>query len=125
MKELFLLSAPVIHGKKFWRTIGFPTANLDIKNNQNQKFWVYAVELIIDTKKYYWVLNLWERPHFNDGGWVSYEVYILDFKKDIYTQHIQVYAYKYLRTQQVFKSESAFIAQYEKDILEVRYFFKD
>src|SRR5690606_8269513 len=77
----FRIEGIVIHGNKLGRTIGFPTANIQItaQNVILPPTGIYAVKVHIKGDIYNGVLNIGTRPTVTDDTHISYEVYILDF----------------------------------------------
>jgi len=86
----YSLSGTVVHGKKIGRTIGYPTANIevdDLKLLPNKG--AYIVDVFVKNQHYKGMLSIGTNPTVN-GTNVSVEVYILDFDEDIYGQKISV-----------------------------------
>lgn len=113
------LSGTVVHGKKVGHTIGFPTANIAVPENYKliPPHGVYAVDVKIedDQKKYKGALNIGTRPTF-DNGEPSVEVYILEFKADIYSKNITVFFKEKIRDEKKFNSVDELISAIEKDV---------
>jgi riboflavin kinase/FMN adenylyltransferase len=121
----YTTSGIVVHGDKRGRTIGFPTANVEL----NEEYivppvGVYAVRLKVEGQWYNGVCNLGYKPTFsNDSVKPSVEVHIFDFNKDIYGQKVQVEWHQYLRQEQKFSGISELVVQIEKDKQNaIRYF---
>ena len=55
----------VVPGRKVGRSLGFRTANIEIKNNINPKTGVYAVRALVNSKKYAGVANFGVAPTFS------------------------------------------------------------
>jgi riboflavin kinase/FMN adenylyltransferase len=87
----YLLSGKIIQGKQLGRTIGFPTANLKIKENYKliPKIGVYIVKSILQEKTVFGIMNIGLNPTVN-GEDLSIEVHFLDFDSDIYDTEITV-----------------------------------
>jgi riboflavin kinase/FMN adenylyltransferase len=96
----YFFEGTVVEGNKRGRTIGYPTANLQIENEEKlvPGDGVYAVELTIDkaVKKLKGMMNVGRRPTV-DGTHRTIEVNIFDFDKDIYGEIVRVYIKAYLR----------------------------
>ena len=111
----------VIRGDARGQAFGVPTANLDPHHEVAPPSGVYAIKAEIDKKFYDGVLNIGFRPTFY-GSKLSkreeplIEVHLLDFKKDLYGQNVEVYFIKKLRNEKKFKEESLLVAQIKKDI---------
>ena len=95
----------VIKGRQLGRTIGFPTANIELDeiNKMLPKIGVYAVKISIDDSCYFGMLNIGVKPTFNDNN-LSIEVNIFDFDKDIYHKKIGISFEKRIRNEQKFAS---------------------
>lgn len=105
----------VIHGQKIGRKIDFPTANINIKNQDNlPESGVYAVIVWIKQKQYYGMMNVGLKPTFNTSE-VSFEVHILNFDEDIYNEQIEIIFVKLLRDQLKFNSVEDLKIQLEVD----------
>lgn len=98
----YFFQGNVVAGNKLGRTIGYPTANLQIEDEEKlvPGNGVYAVELTIGTEKtvYKGMMNIGTRPTV-DGTKRTVEVNIFDFDKEIYGENIQVYLNSYLRAE--------------------------
>jgi riboflavin kinase/FMN adenylyltransferase len=87
----YCLTATVILGKQLGRTIGFPTANLNVFNEHKliPADGVYVVEVEFDGKIYGGMMNIGNNPTIQGKG-RSLEVHIFNFSEDIYNQTIRV-----------------------------------
>lgn len=84
------LRGKVIHGLKRGRTIGYPTANLEIHPSRLlPSFGVYACFVYIEGRCYSGMMNIGLNPTFG-GEKINIEVNIFDFESDIYNQTIDV-----------------------------------
>jgi len=121
----YTISAKVIHGVKRGRIIGYPTANLQCEEeNLLPKEGVYAVKIMIDNEEYNGISNLGYRPTFEEKKEFCFEVYILDFKEEIYSKELQLSFIKRIRDEKPFKDKYSLIAQLKKDEKEAREIFK-
>ncbi len=127
----YALSGIVVHGKKLGRTLGFPTANLQLHDATKliPAIGVYAVTVAIyeDEKdvlynNHFGMLSIGKRPTF-DNGEVSIEVNILNFNKDIYGKNITVQLHKKLRDDKKFDSSQSLIEQMNNDKADTETFF--
>lgn len=112
----YFLTGTVSKGKQLGRTIGFPTANLQIEENQKliPQNGVYVVKSIIDQKTVFGMMNIGFNPTVA-GEKLSVEVHYFDFDADLYDQEIRVSILEYLRTEQKFSSVPLLKEQLEKD----------
>lgn len=93
----YSLTGEVVHGRKIGRTMGFPTANLDInKNLILPKVGVYYTNVKVNNNIYKGITNIGNNPTVN-GKKITIETYILDFDEDIYGEHIEVSFIKKIR----------------------------
>jgi riboflavin kinase / FMN adenylyltransferase len=111
----------VIAGAGRGRTLGFPTANLEMTDELYPPPGVYAVEVIWNRQAFHGLANLGRNPTFqaiegSPTGSVSLEVYILNFDRRIYGEEVQVNFKQKLRDEIRFGSASELIVQIQKDI---------
>ncbi len=101
----YFLSGEVVQGKQLGRTIGFPTANIEINDEYKliPKAGVYVVKVLIDQKEVSGMMNIGFNPTV-DGQKQTIEVNLFDFDADIYGKKIQVSLLQYLREEQKFGS---------------------
>lgn len=114
----FCISGLVQQGKKLGRTLGFPTANIAI-NNENKlvpKNGVYAVFVTVEGNPapYKGMLNIGEVPSIEDKDW-AIEVHILDFNTEIYGKKIHVDFICRMRDEQKFENLTDLKAQLSRD----------
>lgn len=111
-------SGVVIHGDKRGRTIGFPTANVDLTDDYIiPPLGVYCVRIKVQGKWLEGVCNVGFKPTFNKEllKKPSIEVHIFDFDQDIYGQEVTVEWRLHLRKEQKFSGIDELVAQIEKD----------
>jgi len=118
----YFLDGVVVGGYRVGRTIGFPTANLQIDNKLKliPQDGVYAVHLYLKGKQYIGMLNIGYRPTFNNVHQKTIEVHILDFSSDIYNSSIRISFIKKIRGVKKFTSVEELIEQLRMDEKEVR-----
>ena len=99
----------VVSGKKLWRTIGFPTANIPL----NRWEWVaegtYSINALIDEKVYRWV---WV---YRDSLEL-FEAHFFDFDLDIYGKSIEISLYHKIRDNMCFENVWDLKNQIQKDV---------
>ena len=115
----YLFDGFVVRGNQIGRTIGFPTANLHINNEEKiiPSNGVYAVKVkgsCLGNIIYNGMMNIGIRPTV-DGQKKVIEVHILDFDQDIYEQNLTVMVYEYIRGEVKFDGLEALKAQLAKD----------
>lgn len=106
----------VVHGLKLGRTIGFPTANLQVEASYKliPKDGVYVVYTFIEGRKVYGMMSIGKNPTIQGKG-ASIEVYFFDFNQDLYGQDLTIYFVKYLREERKFSSVSLLKKQIQDD----------
>ena len=105
----------VIEGRKLARQLGFPTANLDVYNEQLPPAGVYAVRALIGEAWHDGVANLGHRPTVAEADALSFEVHVFDFADDLYGQFIEVTFVQHLRNEQKFSGLEELKAQIAMD----------
>lgn len=113
----YFLTGIVSKGKQLGRTLGFPTANLQIKESNKlipQKG-VYVVKSIINQKTIFGMMNIGFNPTVS-GEKLSIEVHYFNFEADLYDQEMAVSLLKYLRPERKFESVDALKKQLEIDM---------
>ncbi|MEO8723535.1 MAG: bifunctional riboflavin kinase/FAD synthetase [Sphingobium sp.] len=111
----FAIAGTVQHGDKLGRTIGFPTANIDMGSYLRPKYGIYAVRgLLPDGRVLGGAANLGIRPSF-DPPKELLEPYFFDFAENLYGQNIEVQLIEYIRSEAKFDSLDALTAQMQTD----------
>ena len=112
----YFLTGIVVQGKQLGRTIDFPTANIETKENYKliPQNGVYIVKSIIEDKVIFGMMNIGFNPTVN-GENRSIEVHYFDFNADLYHQNVRVSILKRIRSEQKFSSVSALKTQLETD----------
>lgn len=101
----YFLTGIVDQGKQLGRTIGFPTANLSIKEIDKliPRNGVYIVKSVIDQKIVFGMMNIGFNPTVS-GNKLAIEIHYFDFDADLYNQEIRVSLLKFIRKEQKFDS---------------------
>ncbi len=112
----YSLSGTVVKGRQLGRTIGFPTANLQVDDPVKliPANGVYAVDVLYAGQKFSGMLNIGFRPTVA-GTHQTIETYIFDFDKDIYGEHLTLQFRAFLRPEQKFDGLSALVSQLKQD----------
>ncbi|MFN8251263.1 MAG: bifunctional riboflavin kinase/FAD synthetase [Ferruginibacter sp.] len=115
----FFFEGEVVHGDKIGRTLGYPTANLKILEEEKiiPGDGIYAVTADVDGKNYKGMMSIGFRPTINGKKRVV-EVNLFDFSREIYGQVIRVYVVKYLRSEVRFNGLEALKEQLHLDKVE-------
>lgn len=111
----YSVSGTVVHGKKIGRTIGYPTANIDVDVLKLlPKKGAYIVDVFVKNQHYKGMLSIGTNPTVN-GNSLSVEVYILDFDEDIYGQEISVNFRDFLHEEIKFNGLDKLIIRLDED----------
>jgi len=112
----FTLGGPVVKGVERGRTLGFPTANLAMNSNQALPAdGVYATRVYVGGSTHKAVVNIGQRPTFGEKD-RTIEVYLLDFRGDLYGEEIKVELVERLRAERKFDSADELKVQISKDV---------
>lgn len=118
----YTLTGTVIQGQQIGRTLGFPTANLNLPE---EKFiprgGVYQVRVdsSVLPESLLGVMNIGSRPTV-DGTDQTIEVHVLDWSGDLYGHTVTVHLEQFLRPEQKFESLDALKAQIQRDCAAAR-----
>jgi len=114
--RLFNLNGTIIMGDGLGRKIGFPTANISVKETYKilPKNGVYFVHSFIERKKIFGMMNIGIRPTV-DGKNKSIEVHFFNFNKILYTKKINVFFHLKIRDEIKFNSIKELKIQLKKD----------
>lgn len=112
----YFFTGKVIEGNKLGRTIGYPTANLLIQNENKliPADGVYAVDIILKDSMLKGMMNIGMRPTV-DGKKRTIEVNIFNFNEDIYGEDLKITIKNHLRSEVKFNGLDELKAQLAKD----------
>lgn len=112
----YSLTGTVVHGLKLGRTLGYPTANIQVTEDYKliPKDGVYAVYSYIGERKVYGMMSIGKNPTIEGKG-ASIEVYFFDFNGDLYDRELTIYFVKYLREERKFSSVALLKKQLQDD----------
>jgi riboflavin kinase/FMN adenylyltransferase len=120
----FFFSGVVVKGDQLGRTLGYPTANLQLTNMEKLTpgDGIYAVEAVLlpadqslfETPRLKGMMSIGIRPTVG-GKLRTIEVNLFDFNEDIYGRELRVFVKKYLRPEAKFDGLPALIEQLGKD----------
>lgn len=117
----FTLLGTVVHGDHLGRTLGFPTANLSVHNEQFPPNGVYAVEAFYQGRALAGVVNIGVRPTVETAsGKRVLELHLFDFDADIYGHDVEVAFRRFLRPERKFAGLDALKAQIACDVAQAR-----
>lgn len=110
------LTGRVIQGNRLGRTIGFPTANIEIACHYSSANGVYAARVRLDDgREFQAMANLGHRPTVTDCGALWLEANLFDFDEEIYGRMIEVNLIQKIRDERRFESIDALRQQLTKD----------
>lgn len=116
----YAIQGVVQHGDKLGRTIGYPTANLDMGPCLRPAYGIYAVRgRLSDGRVLDGAANLGIRPTF-DPPKELLEPHFFDFAGDLYGQPIEVELIEWLRPEAKFDGLDALVAQMDRDCARAR-----
>ncbi|ARK13133.1 bifunctional riboflavin kinase/FAD synthetase [Fibrella sp. ES10-3-2-2] len=112
----YSLTGTIVKGRQLGRTIGFPTANLQVDDAVKliPANGVYAVDVMQGGELHGGMLNIGFRPTVA-GEHQTIETHIFDFSKDIYGEHMTLQFRAFLRPEQKFTGLPALVEQLQKD----------
>jgi riboflavin kinase/FMN adenylyltransferase len=109
----------VVAGKRLGRTLGFPTANLELDPSCALAFGIYAVFLRVDGRCLTGVASYGRRPTFDDGAPLL-EVHVFDFDGDLYGKIVEVDFLAWIRGEAKFAAAAELTAQMHQDAAAAR-----
>ncbi len=110
----------VVHGEKLGRTLGIPTANINVHRDVTPLTGIYVVEVFgLKGEPLAGVASIGTRPTVN-GAHCLLEIYIFDFDQEIYGHYLQVDFLHKLRDEERFDSLDEMKAQIYRDIDDAR-----
>ena len=119
----WFVNGEVIHGEKRGRDLGYPTANIRLDKNCGLKHGIYAVRVGRgqgkDQQRFDGVASFGRRPTFDNGAPLL-EVFLFDFKGDLYGNRLDVAFIGFIRDELKFDSIDALIRQMDDDSARAR-----
>jgi riboflavin kinase/FMN adenylyltransferase len=121
----YSLTGRVIHGREIGRSIGFPTANIDIEdpNKLIPNDGAYIVKVSVDGSSFNGMLNIGHRPTLS-GLNKTIEVHLFDFDRDIYEQEIDIFFLDFLRPEIKFSGLTELTEQLNRDRSNAKGYFE-
>ena len=119
----WFVAGEVIHGEKRGRDLGYPTANIRLDKNCGLKHGIYAVRVGRgqgkDQQRFDGVASFGRRPTFDNGAPLL-EVFLFDFKGDLYGNRLDVAFIGFIRDELKFDSIEALVRQMDDDSARAR-----
>ncbi len=112
-------SGEVIHGEKRGRDLGYPTANIRLDKTCGLKHGIYAVRVGRGAERFDGVASFGRRPTFDNGAPLL-EVFLFDFKGDLYGATLDVAFIAFIREELKFDSVDALVKRMDQDSAEAR-----
>ena len=117
----YSMSGIVVHGNKVGRTLGFPTANVNVNRKVSPVRGVYAVKVLSEFGIHNGMANVGFRPTvvaFQPKALL--EVHLFDFKQPLYGNSIRVFFIKRIRDELKFDDIESLRAQLHRDMIEAK-----
>jgi riboflavin kinase/FMN adenylyltransferase len=112
----FRVTGMVVRGDGRGRTIGIPTANLSIWDEQLlPATGVYATYAWVNGRRYEAATNIGYRPTVNNSG-LNVEAHIIQFNTDIYGKEVTLEFVERIRDERKFPDIASLVAQIQEDI---------
>ena len=122
------ITGTVVQGSQIGRTLGFPTANIELVGNNLAipANGVYVAKVVLaDQQEHIAIANIGTNPTVRNTLNKRLEVHILNFNGDLYGQEIRVYFYEKIRAEQKFNNLQELALQLDKDRYFVREYFAE
>lgn len=124
----FSISGRVVGGLKLGKKLGFPTANIHLKDRYPLPNGIFVVEAnwrndsnVVQRVR--GVASLGVRPTILESAHPVLEAYLFDFDGDIYGKHLQIEFLHRLRDEQKFPDMTTLVAQIEQDVVDAKAYF--
>ncbi len=119
----YVMIGRVVHGEKLGRTLGFPTANIELQRRKSPLQGIFAVRVHgLNARVYLGVVSLGTRPAVN-GKKMLLEVYFFDFDQEIYGKLLKIEFCHKLRDERHFESLALLTEQIAKDVVNAKEYF--
>jgi len=115
----WFVTGEVIHGEKRGRDLGYPTANIRLDNQCGLKHGIYAVRVGRGAERIDGVASFGRRPTFDNGAPLL-EIFLFDFKDDLYGETLDVAFIGFIREELKFDDADALIRQMNDDSRKAR-----
>ena len=115
----WFVTGEVIHGEKRGRDLGYPTANIRLDKNCGLKHGIYAVRAGRGAERFDGVASFGRRPTFDNGAPLL-EVFLFDFKGDLYGTALDVAFIAFIRDELKFDSVDTLVRQMDDDSARAR-----
>jgi riboflavin kinase/FMN adenylyltransferase len=107
------------------RTLGFPTANIELLRKNTPVNGVFAVTMTgVSNRELHGVANVGTRPTVDGNHKAVLEVHLFDFNKEIYGRYVEVHFKQKIRDEVRFDSIEQLKNQIEQDAIAAKRFFE-
>src|SRR5260221_2542244 len=121
MSRDFAIEGVVQEGDKRGRELGYPTANMVLREYLRPRYGIYAVRATLeDGSEHPGVASLGVRPTF-DPPTELLETHLLDFGGDLYGQKIEVALHAFIRDEKKFEDVGALVTHMRRDEAQARH----
>ncbi|MDR2176087.1 MAG: riboflavin biosynthesis protein RibF [Synergistaceae bacterium] len=121
----YFIRAEVVHGLERGRSLGFPTANLNVSRTKLLPAdGVYSVAVLVQGRWSAGALSIGKNPTFRDVSETRVEVFLLDSEGDLYEESLLVFFLSRLRPQERFESAEQLVRQIGTDVEEAKAAFR-
>jgi riboflavin kinase/FMN adenylyltransferase len=115
----WFVTGEVIHGDKRGRELGYPTANIRLDNNCALRHGIYAARVGLGAERFDGVASFGCRPTFDNGAPLL-EIFLFDFKGELYGRSLDVAFIGFIRDELKFSSVDALVKQMDDDSARAR-----
>lgn len=115
----WFVTGEVIHGEKRGRDLGYPTANVRLSPSCGLKHGIYAVRVGRGSERLDGVASFGRRPTFDNGAPLL-EIFLFDFKGDLYGETLDVAFIGFIREELKFDSVATLVRQMDDDTARAR-----
>nr|MDK2851265.1 riboflavin kinase / adenylyltransferase [Candidatus Cloacimonadota bacterium] len=114
----YRLLGDVCRGLAKGRELGFPTANLKLRNPHQliPAIGLYLSRVHIEQGEFFGLTNIGKSPTVKHSGVIEIETYLLGFDSDIYGSTMEIELLKYLREEKMFANTELLIQAMHKDL---------
>lgn len=119
------IDGSVLEGKRLGRKLGFPTLNIEVKNELQPANGVYITAVHIPSfgRTFASVTNIGTRPTVYENSILTVETHLLDFMADVYREPVRLFFIERIREEISFSTTVQLMAQIQKDVEATRLYF--
>jgi riboflavin kinase/FMN adenylyltransferase len=121
----FAVAGEIVRGDGRGRRLGWPTANLEARNEALPAHGVYVTETLVRAARFPSVTNVGLRPTFGGPNGPVVETHLLDFDGRLYDEQAVVLFLAHLRPERRFADGNELADQIARDLAAAEAFFRD